>query len=647
MTDHDQERQPLLSSGRSQCATPSPVARPSTLGAKLAHYWPILRALAIGVLFGTAFYASQPSLLDATRSFTCAFHYQRHPELLPSDPNAPLPLDSNRPCAVSGVEAKVGIVSAIQNFGLFGISSISLLFYGPRLSTWGRKPLLTLAAVSNLVGLLPYALLPMGYPFGPRPDEMSISPTASMIILLVSTCTQGLMGDAPLFLCVLNAITVDASQPETRSIFLSWTLTSILVGCFLGPALAAWALSRSRQHAKAMVLSLFQTTIQQWVQHPKHGQRQEVGVGQPPIFQEPGNGTIPVFPSPSPPAHDSPPALPRISTHGNTAALRMASVIYLIVLVWILLVLPETLKRGGDKKTAAQADATESLQDSEGVGNAAASLPPASHRAAPSSRLPLGALSIFSPVTLPSGHRDYRLTKLGTTVMLSSVGTTGLTYVMLYAGYKFDMGPETIGFFLALMGGSRAAWLMAGVPAITKALERVVARRHPAAAGGGRGGGGEGESEGDEVDSVPTRARIDLYLACISYCIEVAGYVIIVVGATVPSLPVMAIGTVSLSLGAAANPALNSAAISIASARPPTVDVAPEATAAAEESKPVGDAWLSASASADTLFKFIGPVLYSLVYSLTVETRWWSAASFLIPLVAYSVAVGLVLSVVV
>ncbi|EPQ28669.1 uncharacterized protein PFL1_03972 [Pseudozyma flocculosa PF-1] len=660
MADRDEERQPLLAQQR----------RPEVDGAhaapwhrRLARSWPIIRVLVFATFYGIAFYSGTPTLLDQTRAFTCAFHYERHPELWPLSPGSALPLDSDHPCAVPGVEAKFGVVNAISSFASMGLSSISMLFYGPRLSTWGRKPLITLATFSCMFGLLPYILLPLGYPYGPLPDSVAVSPTVSLGLVLLASCLQGLMGDTALVYLVMNALAVDASRPETRSIYLSWILTATLIGCFVGPTLAAWVIQRSRR-IKAVSTALMQAavTAYRWVEHPKHGNDHGsvpghgIDTGDRPVFGAPSDGDtghgVPRIPAPPGPP-GVPPQQPPSSLHGNTAALRSALLLYAIALLWVIFVIPETVKRGGDaKNTASRTGAAAAAQEPSAAAESVPPSQPSEVGLATKLFRRLGPLSVFLPVVLSSGERDYRVTKMGCVVMLSTFGAMGLTYIAIFSSYRFDWGPEKIGFFLTLIGGTRAVMLMLGIPAINRFLDRVVPRTAPVAASTCDQGGDEDEDgEQDEerstsIDAVPRRARIDIYVAMVSFLIEWIGYLVIILGASTTSLTLMSCGTIFLSLGAGANPALNSAAISIVTSRRRHLrpDDGDGDGSAAVLARQTSDGWISASSIVDSFFKFFSPLCYTAVYSLTIDSRA-PAACFFIPIVSFGAATALLWSI--
>lgn len=650
MQRSEEETRPLLGA-QHEAATPKPERPLIRFLRGFEHQWPILRILAVALIYGAGFYGAAPSYLDGLRGFTCAYHYSTHPDLLPSDPHAQLPRDRDRPCAVSGVESKVGIIVAVATMLSFVVSSVSMLFYGPRLSKWGRKPLLIISLVSNIINYIPFALLPLGYPLGPVPTELAISPTLSLFLILVCSFLAGLTGFTALVLCVLRAMIVDVAPPTRRTLALNWLVTATLCGAFFGPLLAAWALETSvRARTRVVFQALFQPSI--------------------------GTLELPSDPMTPPPIPGTPQAP---SKHGNPAALVACCWVFTLAIIWTFLLVPET----GPTvivSTSLDSDAQEPDQSAFSHASiessftlASSSISPARLRAGKM----LGPLSIYLPQVSRDGRKDYRLTWLAFAGAFANIGTSALSYVAVFAGYRFDFTPDAIGLLLGLIGFSRAVWLIFAIPLLVVLLERTIRKPNeiaglstgelerlakvglkdptfkqsdtgrdeladrglarPSDSNPGFDTDPQEASRGSIRAAVLWRVAIDISIAKISYFADILGYLIVFLSASFSNAAAMISGTLFLSFGAGAGPAVASAAIAIIqdlkSEQYPTLhpSLHPSPT----------DDWLAALSISDNVVNGLSPILISVVYSLTIETALPSAC-FLIPMVGYMISLGLV-----
>ena len=624
---------------------------------QVRRHWPILRLLSVAALWGCANYGAAASYLDGLRSFTCAYTYSKHPELLPTEPHPKLPHDRDRPCAISGVESKVGLVVAIATMLTFAVSSISMLFYGPRLSKWGRKPMLIISLCSHVLQFLPFALLPLGYPYGDIPSQLSISPAGSMFVLLICSFVSGLTGFAALFLCTMRVMVVDVVSPTRRTVSLNWLISATLVGGFFGPLLAAWALQTSVKPRKRPPL--------------------------PHLYGE----AFASFELPSDPSAPLPlPDAPQFrSKHGNPAALVACCWVFFVAISFTLLLVPETrpathLEAAPHPSPSSNAHAAEargefsSNEDAEHAVHSA-SVSPSRLRAFKV----LGPLSIYLPQVTQDGRSDYRLTLLALAGAFSSIGTSALQYVAIFAGYKFDFTPDAIGVLLGLIGASRAVWLILCIPLLVLFFERSIRKpsliaqlskeelealaktglqdpdlkqadscdnqepdTHGLAHRTEHDAHHEGGPRATEASTETIRAavlwrtKIDVAIAKVSYAADVVGYLVVLLSASFSSAAAMISGTLFLSFGAGAGPAVASAAIAVIQdmkrSGHPTLDptIYPNPT----------DAWLAALSISDNIVNGVSPVLMSLVYSLTIETALPSTC-FLIPTVGYVISFAL------
>ncbi|PWZ01914.1 hypothetical protein BCV70DRAFT_198199 [Testicularia cyperi] len=613
----------------------------SRLSRHLRSNWSIVRILVVALLWGMGSYGAAPSYLDGLRAYTCAYHYSTHPHLLPKTPHPRLPADRDRPCAVTGVESKVGVIVAAATMLSFVVSSFSMLFYAPRLSRWGRKPMLVISLVSNIINYFPFVLLPLGYPFGDIPSELPISPITSMGLILLASFLVGLTGFAGLFLCVMRVMIVDVAPPTRRTVTLNWLISATLVGAFFGPLLAAWALENSVRvkaySAGALDAVLFGTSISS-----SPAQLDE--------DSDPGLTFTP--PIPGAPKH--------ASKHGNPAALVACCWVFLLAIIWSILVVPET-----NPGPAAPDDDPDSSEETRGTVHRETSPthPDVMGRHMLRASKVLGPLAMYLPQTARDGSKDYRLTWLALAGMFANIGTNALQYVAIFAGYRFDFTPDAIGLLLGLIGATRAVWLVFAIPVVVVLFERVV--RKPAlirrldrevleglARVGLKDVPGSTPRVSGPVGAEPTlaervhaeavhgrptiravvlwRTAIDIAIAKLSYAADIIGYTVVFLSASVSNANTMVFGTLFLSFGAGAGPAVASAAIAIIQdmkhSHHPSLDPSlhPSPT----------DDWLAALSISDNLANGITPILMSIVYSLTIESNFPSTC-FLVPTIGY------------
>ena len=670
MQRSDPEARPLLGESREAAqqeasATSSDAHKPFNTIAQAfersKRHWPILRILVVAMLWGAGNYGAVPSYLDSLRSYTCAYHYAEHPDLLPTQPHPPLPRDRDRPCAVAGVESRVGLFVAGATMLSFVVSSISMLFYGPKLAKWGRKPMLLISLSSNIINYIPFPLLPLGYPYGDLPSHLSISPSVSLVIILLSSFLTGLTGFTGLFLCVMRAMVVDVAPPTRRTIALNWLISATLCGAFFGPLIAAWALETSvKTRTRTVLQTLLNSTFTS--------------------LELPTDPTSPPVPgTPQPP-----------SKHGNPAALAACCWVFLLAILWTVLVVPETkpLTLSGPVASPPStlraqagnpaAPAAVSTDSSTPTGDSESAHSPASvSRSRLRAHRLLGPLSIYLPQVTKDGRKDYRLTWLALAGAFANIGTNALSYVAVFAGYKFDFTPDAIGLLLGLIGATRAVWLMFAIPLLVLFFERTV--RKPthiaslsaeeletlAKAGlkdadlqqpnhrvnrelGDRGLAASSEREQAaladtaEVSAETIRAvvlwrtAVDVAIAKVSYLADIVGYLTVFISASFSSAGFLIFGTLFLSFGAGAGPAVASAAIAIIQdqkkAGHPTLhpSLHPSPT----------DDWLAALSISDNIVNGLSPILISVVYSLTIETALPSTC-FLIPTLGYILSLAL------
>lgn len=638
-TEQAEESRPLLASQNHlhQCGeadTEESTGERLRLMQLLRNQWPILRIMVVALLWGMGSYGAAPSYLDGLRAYTCAYHYSTHPDLLPDHPRPHLPHDRDRPCAVKGVESKVGVLVAAATMLSFVLSSFSMLFYGPRLSKWGRKPMLIISLMSNIINYAPFVVLPLGYPFGDIPSELLVSPAAAMGLILLSSCLVGLTGFAGLFLCVLRVMIVDVAPPTRRTVTLNWLISATLLGGFFGPLLAAWALDTSVRprtpHAPGSTAVLGWLTTLSLDTHP-----------------------LPAIPGET--RHHS--------KHGNPAALVACCWVFLLAILWSLVMMPETSPETaaarGEASTGRSLGQYADDQSRPDIVHAGDAMSTALFR---TSKI-LGPLSLYLPQTATDGSKDYRLTWLALAGMFSNIGTNALQYIAIFAGYKFDFTPDAIGLLLGLIGATRAIWLIFAIPLVVVLLERNV-KKPPeiseltkqqledlariglkSSTTGPVGSTSEAQNGRLQHFDSPVslirsvvlwRTAMDVAIGKLSYAADIVGYLVVFLSAGLSNAAAMIVGTLFLSFGAGAGPAVASAAIAIIQdmkqLQHPSLDASLHAS-------PTDD-WLAALSISDNIVNGFSPILLSLVYSLTIETAFPSVC-FLIPTIGYLLSFAL------
>lgn len=259
------ERTPLLLPPSASCSPsqhdgPSSASKEAAGPTKAGRPDLLIRALITTFLWSLSIYIPAAAILDALRSYTCAAFYERNGELIPSwsingTVGTPGPAIGHghdqltnifsveaglgeHPCALPTIEAQVGHFVLITRLLYTGLGAASMLFFGPMLSSLGRKPLAILSLISSALVVLPNIVLPLGYPFSPAGTPLSISPNVSLAVILFANILGGVTGTTLLPELVFQVLIVDISTPATRSRYLTWLAAAKYVGASAGPALA-------------------------------------------------------------------------------------------------------------------------------------------------------------------------------------------------------------------------------------------------------------------------------------------------------------------------------------------------------------------------------------------------------------------------
>lgn len=96
------------------------------------------------------------------------------------------------------------------------MAALGLLFYSSLLSTKGRKPVFLIGTLAGIFHLLPYAVLPLGYPFSSRSEELLFSPRTTLYLIYGSSVMSGALAFEDLASLVSKALVADVSSPNSR-----------------------------------------------------------------------------------------------------------------------------------------------------------------------------------------------------------------------------------------------------------------------------------------------------------------------------------------------------------------------------------------------------------------------------------------------
>lgn len=218
-TSSEAEQEPLLSSSSGaaehHAAATDDAAQHGDEVVPPTSLWPVATVLIAMLLWTLSNFAPKSALLSGIRNFNCASYYAAHPELhdkldavgqllsnssvtaLQPALTATTAAVKNNFCALhhAEIEAQSAIFILITDTVGNALTMFSILFFGQRLSTWGRKPILLLSFVVLFITSLPFLFMPLGYPFSElQPEEMPINPIHIKYILSGMLMTAGVFG---------------------------------------------------------------------------------------------------------------------------------------------------------------------------------------------------------------------------------------------------------------------------------------------------------------------------------------------------------------------------------------------------------------------------------------------------------------------
>ncbi|PWN41806.1 hypothetical protein IE81DRAFT_314616 [Ceraceosorus guamensis] len=612
------EEEPLLGQGEA-----------GTLSPPTEGLWPLIVVLVTSALWSLADFAPKAAAIDALRKFSCAEFYSVHPHPSPADLQAWMTQSSG-----AAQTARYVLITDTMNSLL---TLLAILYFGPKLSKWGRKPVLLISLCAILVMQMGFLVLPIAYPYGPDVDQVGIHPVLTMYLIIGGYVISGLLGAVMLPLVTFRTLVADRSTAAKQTRNLTWLTLTYLGGVMFGPLLAG------------LLAELFPITsngIDAALESEWWYWMKSEAPEQPPV------------PTPQP----VPPLPPGRADERNVTPFVVSLSFAILALLFAAFFVAES------NPTQASAPSEAEEQD---VGASQSTAP---RRTSLASKL--GPLRLLVPPKV-DGKRDWRYSRLALVQSAGTSGGTGLTVLIVGTGHIWAWDPSSVGFMLSWIGGSRAVVLFAVVPLLVKLTEKIVpkpmqlvglsdAELERLAKGARAEDIGDADDEEDVADRraatsstdrledrdsdarlkplvVLWRCAVDLSLARISFFTEMLGYMIISTAALLRNSPLMLFGTVFLSLGGGYAPAMQSACIALASDVFSGVAVEDEA-GAPNAHKPLvpkklgsADAALSAFSIIDTLVQTCVPVATTSLYAATNET--FPPAPFILITAFYAIAV--------
>lgn len=430
----DDEEQPLLGERRVHGHTAAVATTRRRLAqtlAKMRSEWPLIKTLLVATIAFLFYFGKQGYEISSTRDLACAAYYGLHPDEIGSFDGG----NVIKACSPSSVEAFTAEVQFYTDVLGTAVGSMAIVFYGSKLSEWGRKPVLIIGILSEVVLSATFVLLPKSYPFGPvASTQLDRSPSwlypnaplLSLAILFAMVLVYALLGTELIITSAIRVLITDVSSTAERTRnYLFLTITS-LIGLTFGPILlslcaAYFPINRST------LLATFE-----WRRH------------------NPVKGYPHLPPSGSHPPGEPLP-MPDLSEHNNISPLLFVASGLSILVVAVYLFVDETVPQGDtDEHLTSTGDGTKQERAS-----------------APST------LSIFLPRRHPSdGLLDWRITLVALTEAFTSTTNVGLTTLSQYGSYRLGWTGEDIGVLISSIGFGRGFALALFVPAVLFVLNR-------------------------------------------------------------------------------------------------------------------------------------------------------------------------------
>ena len=447
MTTDDHERQPLLHGEPAKSArTCSEVAAwLGSLRDNIASSWSVYRIVLLFFLYQAAYFGQVSANLQLARDLTCARYYERHPDWIdPSDPHQ---------CSADAIERQSAGVLLAADLVSGLASAVSMLFYGKRLTTWGRKPLL-------VVGLLPYCLLslmsimiPRSYPYGPLAPDAIISPTNCVYLYISTFVLSGLLGGNALSACCFRLLVVDNSSSAERTKNLLIAQVAYMLGLTVGPLLFA-ALSYALPISVSRVDDVLHVFFSD-ISHLVHG---VLSPGREPTLF---TNAMPISPD-------------HRAGHGNITPFLACLLCLVLAIFCVVTFVPETAK---PTLASNDNDEGEHMEHRESARLAVADLcVPATSTTVHTPAPTVSPLRALLPRRRANGKLDIRITMVLLACFFHYAGATAAGIYILYFGHALNWGPTSIDWLISSFGITRLITIFFFVPACVVYLERTVRR---------------------------------------------------------------------------------------------------------------------------------------------------------------------------
>lgn len=395
-----------------------------------------------------AIFGPLPARIDRLRGFVCADFYYSHPDLISEAFDI-----RQSPCTIPKIERKLSTFTLLLDLTHALAAALGLLVYSSLISTKGRKPVFLIGNLAGLFHLLPYALLPLGYPFTSKTEAGLLNPRTSLYLLYTFSLLAGLLAFEDLAPLVSKALLADISSPQNRmrnltvssckatlfsqcsdshdlfySRFLQWLLLAMLISVSLGPILFS-----------AIIEFLPPLTASSLIGEPVD-----------------------------------------LSSHNNILPFLVGMLLQVASALWISLLVPETVGLRDVEKPTPHTCKCILLDVFLQIGSLF--LPfffllfPATETSHPSR---LSVLSILLPKKIPlqdsssSVQKDWRLTRLTLVGQAGIAGSMGLQSLILFVGY-LGWTAADVGIIISWMGTVRALVLILLVPSTLAWLSRIV-----------------------------------------------------------------------------------------------------------------------------------------------------------------------------
>ncbi|KAH7340752.1 major facilitator superfamily domain-containing protein [Rhizoctonia solani] len=230
-------------------------------------------------------------------------------------------------------------------------------------------------------------------------------------------------------------------------------------------------------------------------------------------------------------------------------------------------------------------------------------------------------LVVFIPHTRPRGKgRDWSLTWIGIAFASAMLNMGSYTFKFQYAIAQFGWGTTELGYWMSIVGVSRATHLLLLLPLILRGLQRMYrGKRH---------------------------TYVDLFVARMSLGIELAGYIVM---ALTTDTTIFAITTCWMSFGGGFGPAVQSIALALSQDQAadkrtdvdlltPEDDSAPNSPTSSAPSE-TGTLFGALSVLQAIASQIVGPSLFGLVFVNTISSAphaifWTSACCIMISIFA-------------